>query len=108
MGALESKPSFPSDQEWQEWKKLRDEKITKEIDQIKKSQSQNIDKDITTAIFLFDKYMQECHDKSRLKTFFTDNKSCTIARKDLIQHLLVATNATSNVSESVKKLTQIR
>lgn len=84
--------------------KLHDEKIAKEINQIKKSQSQNIDKDI----FLFDKYMQECHDKSRLKTFFTDNNSCTIARKDLIQHLMVATNATVNVSESVKKLTQIR
>ena len=87
MGGSESKPEFPSEAEWRAWQRERDAKLQKMSEEAMKAQKAQITTDTLKTISLFEKYMQECHDKSRLKRWLFDNSECTIARNDLIYHL---------------------
>jgi hypothetical protein len=87
MGQQETKPSFPSDEQWNAWRKERDEKISGEIANLEKRRGAEMSENIHRTMELFDDYMSACHDKSKFKKFFMDNDDCTTARQKLTHHI---------------------
>jgi len=87
MGGGESRPTFPSNEQWHSYesekKEQRDnilqeleEKRDQNVQQIKEIEKEWISKVIT--------YMTHCQDKSWMSRVFRDNNKCTEAKKDLM------------------------
>ena len=84
MGVAESKPTFPTQHQWEQY---RTEKVAKlnEIQEsiiIDKKEAEKLQKDLSKDIVA---YMRECQDKSVLKRFVSDNSECTKAKEKLLE-----------------------
>jgi len=108
MGQGESKPHFPTEQQWNNWVEDRNDKITKEITDLKKQRDTEMLKDIARTMELFDVYMANCHDKSKISRFFTDNHRCTDARSALAQHIAKRSVAYAGDIDIANKISNLK
>lgn len=84
MGTAESKPTYPTQKQWDEYKGEKLNKITKIEEEITKQREEvmGMQKELSKDIVV---YMRECQDKSFLKRFVGDNSSCTQAKEKLLE-----------------------
>jgi hypothetical protein len=108
MGAGESKPVFPTDKQWNEWKTERDRKIDETIKKAECVNAEQLSKDVIATLHLFEKYMQACHDKSKLKLLFSDNNECTLARNNFVQHVALTASHAITADQVVSELRSAR
>ena len=103
MGATESKPSFPTQQQWDQY---RTEKVDKmnEIQEsilIEKKEVEKLQKDLSKDIV---DYMRECQDRSIFKRFISDNSACTKAKAKLLDDTMNIAVKLGSVYETERKI----
>jgi hypothetical protein len=84
MGATESRPTYPTQRQWDDYKEEKLKELTKIEEVITKQKEEAIElqKELTKDIVT---YMRECQDKSFLKRFVADNSACTQAKEKLLE-----------------------
>lgn len=104
MGQEESKPTFPTDQQWVNWQKEKKLIIDAKVEETKKQQDILARKDVIQSLELFENYMAQCHDRSKIKQFFMDNDQCTKARAEVVQHVVDKMTYHVSVSSTIEEL----
>ncbi len=87
MGGGESRPIFPSDQQWKDYVKSRGEEnkqIVKQLQDFEEKKNKNLEKLEETFVQDVVEYMKECQDKSLFKKTFFCNDGCTAAKEKLL------------------------
>lgn len=107
MGADNSKPTFPSEQQWSQWKQDTSKDLDAKVATVLKERNDAITKETQEVLGRFNDYLKECHDRSGLKKFLFDADECSEARTKMFEEvagLLLKANA-ANVA--VSKLNEL-
>lgn len=92
MGLVESKPTFPTNEQWEVAKKTieqrldnMDKNLQKNIDEIKETQSNYVAEDFNELLISGLSLMEKCSDKSYINRVFYDNVECSQERRNFAQ-----------------------
>lgn len=107
MGSSESKPTYPTNEQWKEWSIKQDKYVKSKIDEIKNEKSNAINQEMVKGFKLFDNYMAHCQDVSGWKRLFHDNVDCTQARSELIQHMVKLSVGVAEDNRDLNDLKQL-
>lgn len=91
MGVGESKPNFPTNDQWQTYRTERlnvVESVRKEIETLQQSTSEQQNEAEKKLLLNMVDYMRECQDRAAIKRVFTDSPACTQAKKELMTGFL--------------------
>ena len=110
MGA---RPSFPTDQQWTDWRNKNQEQ-KEEIKETLETQLEENEKLQEKISKEFGEkavnYMRECQDKSQLSRLFWNQKECTKAKEELMSkgmEYLSSIGAGQNVESALNKLEKL-
>lgn len=106
MGGGESKPVFPTEAQWNDYKSARAAAITKHVTDLKKEQDKHMNEDIISTLEYFDAHMAKCHDKSKIRQFFANNEASTKARSELIQYMTRRSATYVNYADTINKISE--
>ncbi len=84
MANQESRPVFPTNQQWESHKEEQKQKLDKKLSELN---SIGIKED-QELVANFNNMMGECYDKSKFRRFFSDNNGCTEARGKFMEAIL--------------------
>lgn len=103
MGTQESKPTFPTQHQWDEYRTEKVNKITEIQEDIanQKREAEELQKRLSKNVII---YMRECQDKAFLKRFIADNSACTQAKEALLEDTMSIAVKLGNSSYAEHKI----
>lgn len=110
MGGIESRPVYPTQIQWEEYKKTKLDKVDEEIREMKQRRDQIAKQQecsSTCYVNAMIDYMRECQDKSLLKRTFSNNESCTMAKEKLLKMCVKSINDISVSNGLVSEISKL-
>jgi len=104
-----SKPSFPTDTQWHQWKTETNSEIVQKMETLTAQSNVKLDQDMAKAMNLFGDYMYKCHDRSIFKKLVFDGDECAMARQQFLEHVansMVSRSYAVDVISEIEKLKQ--
>lgn len=87
MGNEETKPVYPTEDQWKIWQQEKKKYINEEIAKSTNIYSKELEEQMSKTFISFTNYFNKCHDKSRISRFFIDNNECSRAREQLMMDI---------------------
>ena len=111
MGQQETKPVYPSEDQWKAWQDEKNQYLRKEVERLEALRQGQLNKDMVDCKESFYHYMKECHDKSALSRLLLNNSPCTDARDKFIRKLFTTsknmdTITAEDINNKIRNLRQ--
>lgn len=108
MGGGESKPHFPTENQWQTYRADRIaavDSVREDLESVQKTITEEENQLEHKLLLGMVNYMRECQDRALIKRVFTDNPGCTQAKKDIMNTgaLMLANMDKSSQLQNMKK-----
>lgn len=107
MGTGFSKPEFPSEEQWIEWKCEQNKLIQASIKKAQEKSDAESDYLVEEGVELFNNYLSRCHDVSGWKRFTRDNTDCSMARAELISFAVMVGTQYNKNDDGLRELEHI-
>lgn len=107
MGSDNSKPTFPSEQQWTRWKEDTSKELDLKVASVLNERNEAINKEVDEALGLFTDYLRECHDRSGIKRFLFDADECSEARAKMIERVSSSLLKANAANVAVSKLNEL-